>query len=70
MGKKKYSTTKGATLENTSWGKLNLYLAKDGKCEVFIEDHTTNEEKFLSFYNGLPTDSREKILAYIEMKMF
>ena len=70
MGKKKYSTTKGATLENTSWGKLNLYLAKDDKCEVFIEDPATNEEKFLSFYNGLPTDSREKILAYIEMKMF
>lgn len=70
MGKKKYSTTKGATLENTPWGKLNLYLAKDGKCEVFTEDPATHEEKFLSFYDGQPTDSRDKVLAYIEMKMF
>lgn len=69
MGKKKYSTVKGSTFENTPWGRINLYLAKDGKCEAFVEDEASGEETFLSFYDGAHTDSRDKVLAYIEKKM-
>ncbi len=58
------------SIEVSPWGKINLYLAMDDKCEVFTENAQTHEEKFLSFYDGLPGDNPDKIIAYIEMKMF
>lgn len=54
-------------IENTRWGQIKVRMAKDGKCEVF---HGKNFEKFLSFYDGTPDDHEDRIIAYIEQKMF
>lgn len=60
--------SKERVIENTQWGKIKLYLAEDGKCEVFRV--TEQGEEFLSFYDGQPNDKEDRITAYIEMKMF
>lgn len=51
-------------IDNTRWGQIRVKMAKDGKCEVFAGDN------FLSFYDGTPDDHEDKIIAYIEQKMF
>lgn len=55
-------------IDGTQWGNIRVHMADDGKCEVF---HLKNgKEQFLSFYDGVPTDSDDRIVAYIESKMF
>lgn len=61
------------SIENTQWGKINVYQPSDPAnplCEVFTEDPDTHEENFLSFYDGRFDDNPDKVIAYIEMKMF
>lgn len=59
-------------IENTQWGKIKVCQPSDPS-DKLSEVFTVNdkgEENFLSFYDGKIDDNPDKIIAYIEMKMF